>query len=66
MSKFEGSAIVFMVVVGMVGWYFYWVKPQDELRKQISSCMSQAAEGIQHYDYDHRSLYEFCHSKVVQ
>ena len=64
MSKLEASLIITIVMSGMVGWYFYWVKPQDDLRRQVVSCMSESAKGLQHYD--RRSLYEYCHSKVVQ
>jgi hypothetical protein len=69
MSKFEEVLVIFMVMVGMVGWYFYWVKPQDELRSQITRCMNETSHNMhpsQGLQYEPYSLYEVCYNKATQ
>ena len=69
MFKFEEGIFVLMLLVSMVGWYFYWIKPHDELRGRITQCMSDTTDELHHsqrQDYDSLSIYKFCHDKVIQ
>ena len=69
MTRIEEALVIFMVVAGMVGWYFYWVQPQDELRSQISKCMNETSHNMhpsQRLHFDTYSLYEVCYDKVIQ
>jgi hypothetical protein len=71
MSKLglEGIAFVVTFLVLSTSWYFYWVKPQDELRGRITQCMNETSDEFHHsqkQSYDSFKLYKFCHDKVEQ
>jgi len=39
-EKVELFTVALVLTMMSVGWYFYWVKPNDRMRYEIASCMS--------------------------
>ena len=69
-SVLASAGVLSVIMLVSVGWYYVWVKPNDERIEKIQDCMfsEEARENVQttnNYHDGGRQLYAWCVKKVV-